>query len=225
MHRRFFKAHLVIPALVGLAAIAAITVVAAQLGVLGSSEDDSGGVTSSPAESADPGELDPLARAQAESADPNAVAGIGNMSVEEARAFSEFPLYWLGETYEGLELTTLLGGKNNFTFLYGKCVTKGDGGCPAPFQVIVRPLCLSRPGTKHPMVHAGELFSLRGALAQEYTDGHLELGIGSASVTLFGPSRELMKAMAQDLRPVAGPGEAPSEAGAPLSPANSVDVC
>ena len=209
MHRRFFKAHLVIPALIGLAAIAAVTVVTAQLVGSGFSEDDSGGLTNSPAESSD----------------PNAVAGKSNMSVEEARAFSEFPLYWLGETYEGLELTTLLGGKNNFTFLYGKCVTRGDGGCPQPFQVIVRPLCLSRPGTKAPMVHAGELFTLRGALAQEYTDGHLELGIGSVSVTLFGPDRELMKAMAQNLRPVAGPGQAPSEAGAPLSPANSVDVC
>ncbi len=225
MHRRFLKAHLVIPVLVGLAAIAAVPMVAAQLGVLGSSEEESGGLVSSPAETADPGELDPLTRVQAESADPNAVAGNSNMSVEEARAFSEFPLYWLGQTYEGLELTTLRGVKNVVTFMYGKCVIKGDGGCAQPFQVIIRPLCLSRPGTKNPMVHAGELFSLRGALAQEYTDGHLELGIGSVSVTLFGPDRELMKAMAQDLRPVAGPGEAPSEAGAPLSPANSADVC
>ena len=236
MHRRFFKAHLVIPVLVGLAAIAAVTVVAAQLGVLGSSEDDSGGSTSSPAESSDPnGGEHGLTNPPAESSDPNAVAGNSNMSVEDALAFSEFPLYWLGEMYEGLELTTLkrvkygpeiaLIPQNNFTFLYGKCVVRGDGGCPAPFSVLVRPLCLSRPGTKAPMVHAGELFTLRGALAQEYTDGHLELGIGSVSVTLFGPSRELMKAMAQHLRPVAGPGQAPSEAGAPLSPANSVDVC
>ena len=226
MHRRFLKAHLVIPVLVGVAAIAAVPMVAAQLGVLGSSEDDSGGLTNSPAETADPGEHG-LTNSPAESSDPNAVAGKSNMSVEEARAFSEFPLYWLGETYEGLELTTLLGGKNHFSFLYGKCVIRpaGDGGCPQPFQVIIRPLCLSRPGTKAPMVHAGELFTLRGALAQEYTDGHLELGIGSVSVTLFGPDREMMKAMAQNLRPVAGPGQAPSEAGAPLSPANSVDVC
>ena len=225
MHRRFFKKQLVIPALVGLAAIAAAAIVAAQLGVLGSSEDGGSGLTSSPAETADPEELDPLTRAQTESADPNAVAGKSNMSVEEARAFSEFPLYWLGETYEGLELTTLLEVKNVVTFLYGKCVIRGDGGCPAPFQVVIRPLCLSRPGTAHPSVHAGELFSLRGALAQEYTDGHLQLGIGSASVTLFGPNRELTNAMAQNLRPVAGRGQAPSEAGAPLSPANSADVC
>ena len=209
MHRRFFRTRLVIPVLVGLAAIAVVTVVAARLVGSGSSE----------------GELDPLARAQAESSDPNAVAGNSNMTVEEARAFSEFPLYWLGETYEGLELTTLLEVKNVVTFLYGKCITRGDGGCPQPFQVIVRPLCLSRPGTKNSMVHAGELFSLRGALAQEYTDGHLKLGIGSVSVTLYGPDRELMNAMAQDLRPVAGPGEAPSEAGAPLAPADSADVC
>ena len=225
MHRRFFKKHLVIPALVGLAAIAAVTVVAAQLVGSGSSEGELDPLAGAQAESADPGELDPLTRAQTESADPNAVAGNSNMSVEEAREFSEFPLYWLGETYEGLELTTLLGGKKNFTFLYGKCVVRSEGGCPAPFSVIVRPLCNSRPGTADPSVHAGELFSLRGALAQEYTDGHLKLGIGSVSVTLYGPTRDMMKAMAENLRPVAGPGQAPSEAGAPLSPANSVDVC
>ena len=228
MHRRFFKAHLVIPVLVGVAAIVAVFVVAAQLVGSGSSEDDSGGLTSSPAESSDPnGGEHGLTNPPAESSDPNAVAGKSNMSVEEARAFSEFPLYWLGEVYEGLELTTLLGGKNNFTFLYGKCVVRpaGEGGCPQPFQVYVQPLCDSRPGTAHPMVHAGELFTLRGALAQEYTDGHLQLGIGSVSVTLFGPTREMMKAMAQALRPVAGRGQAPSEAGAPLSPANSADVC
>lgn len=225
MHRRFFRTRLVIPVLVVVAAIAVVTVVAAQLVGSGSSEGELDPLASAQAESADPGELDPLTRAQTESADPNAVAGNSNMSVEEAREFSEFPLYWLGEMYEDLELTTLLRVKNVVTFLYGKCVIRGDGGCPAPFQVIIRPLCLSRPGTAHPMVHAGELFTLRGALAQEYTDGHLQLGIGAVSVTLFGPTRDMMNAMAQDLRPVAGPGEAPSEAGAPLSPANSADVC
>jgi hypothetical protein len=225
MHRRFFGPHLVILGLVGLGAIA-VPVVAARLGGSGSSEGK-----------LDPfeGELDPLTRAQAESADPKAVTPNGNMSVEEARAFSEFPLYWLDEVYEDLELTAIVRAKyvpeigkaeNSVTFLYGKCViTPGDdplvqdnGGCAPPFQVIVQPLCLSRPGGS--ARDAGGLFQLRGAIAQRYTDGHLELGTGSVSVTLYGPDRELINAMAQTLRSVAGAGsgQAPVQAGAPLPP-------
>ena len=229
MHRRFFGPHLVILGLVGLATIA-VPAVAARLGGSGSSEEE--GPSSSPTSA-----LDPLARAQAESADPNAVTANGNMSVEEARTFSEFPLYWLDEVYEGLELTAILRTKyvpeigkaeNSVRFLYGKCVIEPgddplvqDGGCGPPFQVIVQPLCLSSPGGS--ARDAGGLFELRGATAQEYRDGHLELGTGSVSVTLYGPDRELMNAMAQALRSVAGAGsgQAPVQAGAPLPTAEA----
>ncbi len=89
---------MVIPVLVGLAAIVAVPMVAARLGVFGSSEEESGGLASSPAESADPNGVEHgLTNPPAESSDPNAVAGNSNMSVEEARAVSDFPLYWLGD--------------------------------------------------------------------------------------------------------------------------------
>ena len=79
---------------------------------------------------------------------------IGHWTIEEARGFGEFPIFWLGERYNGLELTDIyrlqsrpdtLHPENSVTFMYGTCEPPGgafaDGGCSPPLQFTIRPRC------------------------------------------------------------------------------------
>ena len=71
-------------------------------------------------------------------ANPTPVPGDGEWSIEEARAFDEFTLYWLGETYSGLPLTEIsrytydappgqVGSEDTVLFIYGTCTPVGEG--------------------------------------------------------------------------------------------------
>lgn len=64
--------------------------------------------------------------------------------VEAARQFDEYPLYWVGEEFEGLPLVHVdTRPESAFaTFIYGDCEPRGwDGGCPPPLQLQISPLC------------------------------------------------------------------------------------
>lgn len=191
----------------------------------------------------------PLTSDPAESFDPRAVAPEGNWSLDDAQAFEGFPLFWPGEEYGGLTLTAIIRAdyvtyerpgiqarEDSVTFLYGSCVIEGDeGGCAAPFQVTVQAACQSPPGLAADFVTTGEPVELRGALAQEYADGHIELWTQNVSITVFGPDAGSMRALAEVLRPLnsaaqLGPGdnlEPPQPLESlncpPLSPAEAIN--
>jgi hypothetical protein len=74
---------------------------------------------------------------------------VSNWTVEDARGFNEFPLYWLGESYEGLPLTSMRlstdgDGVTHATFSYGE---PSLGGSPdsqswgTPLEVDIQPYC------------------------------------------------------------------------------------
>ncbi len=167
--------------LFGLAALAGVPALAMQLGLFQQSESD----------------IEPLTSLPSESSDPGAVAPVGNLQLEQAREFTRFPLFWVGEEYRGLPLTAIVRAdyvsaqrpgqelrEDSITFLYGKCVPpEGEGGCPAPFQVIVQPYCSSPPASVIARMREGEPFELRGAKAEQYIDGHLQLWTGPVSIT------------------------------------------
>jgi hypothetical protein len=58
-----------------------------------------------------------------------------------AREFGAFPLYWLGERFEGWRLEYVESGPDAVVLVYGTCETSGDGGCAPPLQLQVFPLC------------------------------------------------------------------------------------
>ena len=74
---------------------------------------------------------------------------VSNWTVEDARGFNEFPLYWLGESYEELPLTLVSlstdgDGVRHATFSYGE--TSLAGGAPSqswlpPLEVDIQPYC------------------------------------------------------------------------------------
>ena len=74
---------------------------------------------------------------------------VSNWTVLDARGFNEFPLYWLGESYEELPLTLVSlstdgDGVRHATFFYGE--TSLAGGAPSqswlpPLEVDIQPYC------------------------------------------------------------------------------------
>ena len=74
-------------------------------------------------------------------------AGCGeDKDVQAARKFERFPLYWVGESFEGFDLVHVdgLDRPGDFvSFIYGEC-TPHDGeqpSCIPPLQIQVFPLC------------------------------------------------------------------------------------
>ena len=65
-------------------------------------------------------------------------------TVDDARQFDEYQLYWLGQSYNGLPLTVLLGPapepRSSIMFVYGE-VSYGASGWRAPLFVGIQPYC------------------------------------------------------------------------------------
>ncbi len=165
-----------------------------------------------------------------------ASAGQTGWTLEDARQFNEFPLYWLGESYDGLPLNRIirhrfepgpemrpgLRGENSVTFVYGDCTPVGDSGCPPPVQVIVEAYCTRPPELLAEEVKDGPPIVLRGALAQPLGPDQVMVWTGDARVTVFdvrdgGVALATMEALKAVAAGGAGPGE-------PLPPAEG-DSC
>ena len=65
--------------------------------------------------------------------------------VAAARGFDRFPLYWLGEEFEGVPLVHVEARPESeiVTFVYGDCDPPGhdEGGCSPPLQIQIMALC------------------------------------------------------------------------------------
>jgi hypothetical protein len=75
-----------------------------------------------------------------------ACSGLGGSSdIRAAEEFDEFPLYWLGAEFEGMDLTHVgFHGPGGFvTLVYGSCTPVGtdEPSCSPPLQIQVSPLC------------------------------------------------------------------------------------
>lgn len=140
----------------------------------------------------------------------------GGWSIDDARAFDEFSLYWVGEEYDDLRLTEVIRAKyeNSVAFIYGSCTPSGEGGCAPPLQIVVRP-CTLEP--REP-VGAGDPFDVRGAMARNVGGfgDHLRIRTRDVVVTIFSRPGTPIE-VAQHLRLV---GEGPEGAEKPLGPPN-----
>jgi len=116
----------------------------------------------------------------------------------------DFPVYFLGESFEGLELTEAPPpGRGLASFVYGSCDPTGDTGCAPPLEVQVWPACRRNPSSYElapgvPMPRRED--TVRGVPAAFYEDGlRLELSTGSVTVVIFGEHEQIVRA-AQALR-------------------------
>ena len=63
--------------------------------------------------------------------------------VGAARAYDRFPLYWVGEEFEGLPLVHVDARPESdiVAFVYGDCDPPPEGGCSPPLQIQIMALC------------------------------------------------------------------------------------
>jgi len=73
---------------------------------------------------------------------------VSNWTIQDARAFGEFDLYWLGQTYQGLGLTlvdrsTDGDGVHHASFSYGELSFSGgeSGSWGSPLEIDIQPHC------------------------------------------------------------------------------------
>jgi hypothetical protein len=132
--------------------------------------------------------------------------GPGAFTRADAHAFSAFPLYWLGGSFDRLPLSAItrrndaaLAGQDiradYVGFVYGDCVATDETGCPPPLEVQVWPAC-QRALADYALTPAGDpvphrMTRVRGVPAASFERGlRLELYTGDVTVVIFGLSRQ-----------------------------------
>jgi hypothetical protein len=141
----------------------------------------------------------------------------GNFSLAHAQTFTDFPLYYAGETVAGLPLNYVLRQpinqrKSSVSFIYGDCIPRGDAGCAPPVEVQIWPACVRNPSlykAQGPVGPVAEMRTVRGVPAAFFEDGHrVEIQTGTATVVIFGREQSLVTEVANELRGVNVPVQA-----------------
>jgi hypothetical protein len=134
-----------------------------------------------------------------ESGTPHLAPIQSNYSVEKAKAFTRFPIYYAGDSVTGYALTAVEHDSHPaeaISFLYGDCTppmdSKGhyDGGCALPVEVQVWTACF-----RNPSLYGGQgsptpnETTVRGVPAAYYEGGRrLEIQTGTSTVVIFADS-------------------------------------
>lgn len=65
------------------------------------------------------------------------------LTIAKAREEQSMPLFWVGQSFEGLPLTAIVGSRNGAGFVYGACEPPpgGEGGCAPPLQIQTVRMC------------------------------------------------------------------------------------
>jgi hypothetical protein len=131
--------------------------------------------------------------------------GPSDMTPNEARDFTEFPLYSVGPQFEGIPLVgitrrkdeVLLGesvAANFVNFIYGDCQAEADAGCVPPLQIQTWAACERNPSV-YPDYLPRTRTQLRGVPALVFEDGQrLELSTGPVTVIIFGRAEQARRA-------------------------------
>jgi hypothetical protein len=140
-----------------------------------------------------------------------------NWTVEDAKGFKDYPLYWLGENYQGLPLTVVQYGKGTALetvgFVYGESSCRGQSECSAPIWIRIHPYCQDSPVDVRRFLPALEdvgyqtsHIEIRGNDAIWVDIPRVYLWTGSSAISINGEADEsgesLVKQAAQDLIPI-----------------------
>jgi hypothetical protein len=132
----------------------------------------------------------------------------GNMSLDEAHSFDEFPLYYAGDEIDGLPLVAIVRRSDTadyVSFVYGDCEPPtADGGCTPPAEIQIWPATARDAGSydaSHPGTPALERTTVRGRSAAFVDEGtRLEIYADRSTVVIFSRARERVLAVAATLR-------------------------
>jgi hypothetical protein len=151
-----------------------------------------------------------------------AVAGCGNALQDqpiphnqlEALLVAPYPVYWLGGTFHGLQITEASrdpGGA--FTVQYGDCLEGGQNACVPPLKVVTSPDNSFLPGEG---TQGSSAITLRGqpALVAEHGSA-IAVRTGGVVLDVYAHTAALALAAAQTAVPI----NLPDAPGAQLQPA------
>jgi hypothetical protein len=117
--------------------------------------------------------------------------------VERAQEDAEFPMLWLGRSYDVHELTSATGNGDTGSVTYGDCEPAADAGCPLPYELQQQDICEWEALERRPPLRGGPGDSL---LYDE--GGGLVVLTGPTWVKIFG---ERPLAAVRALRPLGDP--------------------
>jgi hypothetical protein len=153
-----------------------------------------------------------LAAVMPERGGSSPAVGFQKFARADAVRFSDFPVYDLGDGFEGLRLAHILRvnalplpdeptRRNDLSFIYGKCGTPEDPTCLPPLQVQVWSVC-ERWRDLYPFA-PDEKFVLRGVDAATFDGGRrLELYTEKSTIVIFTDRPDLARRAASALRGV-----------------------
>ena len=156
----------------------------------------------------------------------------GRWSRADLEAFADYPLFYLGENFEGYNLTAVRREKyepgpgfpeslrtDTVVFTYGDCVVPPEGRCPIPVSVSIERACKTRPEEVSNLVRVGQPETVRGgAIMQRITDASVVLWTDGVTIVIHTDGERSVGTAVHQLRSVGrAKGVAPT-AGAPLAP-------
>jgi hypothetical protein len=131
-------------------------------------------------------------------------------SLEQARGFTDFPVYYAGDVAAGAPLVAVLRRNdtaNYVSFIYGECVATNESGCAPTAEVQVWPACRRNPSmylrALSAMAPDPRATSVRGVPAAFFEDGtRLEIQTATSTVVVFAATRETVTSISRALRGV-----------------------
>jgi hypothetical protein len=157
-------------------------------------------------------------------------------AVEDAREFDEFPVYWLGESFQGLPLVRVTqmdypghapGTIYNLPwhevgFIYGNCtIAPGESSCPVPLTIAVRPYCEVPPEVVLGPARTEPPEEIRGALVHRMGRSQMQVWTSNVSISINATDPAIDDAAAQNL--VRLNGDKPSSPEEPLGPPDQIE--
>ena len=159
-------------------------------------------------------------------------------SLEDAREFEEFPVYWLGESFQGLPLVAVhridYPGRwpgeiynvpwHEVRFIYGTCTAApGQSSCPVPLSIGIRPYCEVPPeAIPNAMRATAPEEEIRGAVVQRMgRSSHMQVWTSNVSISINATDPAIADAAAQNL--VRLNGDKPSSPEEALGPPDQVE--
>lgn len=148
---------------------------------------------------------------------------------EFASEFADFPVYWVGEEFQGHPLRHIVRSvfspqdgsptENKVAFIYGACTTGGEGGCAPPLQIIIEPYCLVPPSLIDPSRVASGPSKVRGGAEAVAVGGGLRIWTGDVTIKIYAATQQLMDDATAAF--VSANGMGPAAAGAVLPEPNT----
>jgi hypothetical protein len=129
---------------------------------------------------------------------------VNTSTLESLIAVREYPVYWLGDGFRGLNLSEASRDSSGaYTVAYGNCIKGGQFSCLAPLSVVTSP--------ENNFVASGSagvrVTRMRGVSSFASEDGRaVEVPTGAVVVSIRADSARLARAAAETIVPINGLG-------------------